>query len=42
MFAFLDYALKTPYVETRLNSILETKRKAAAKAEEAEAGESAN
>ena len=42
VFAFLDYALKTPYVETRLNSILETKRKAAAKAEETEAGESAN
>ena len=40
VFAFLDYALKTPYVETRLNSILETKRKAAAKAEETEAGES--
>ena len=42
VFAFLDYALKTPYVESRLNSILETKRKAAAKAEETEAGESAN
>ena len=48
VFAFLDYSLKTPYVETRLNSMLETKRKAAvekqaaevAKAEETEAGES--
>ena len=42
VFAFLDYALDTPYVQTRLNSILETKRKEAAKAEETEAGESAN
>ena len=42
VFAFLDYAMKTPYVETRLNSMLETKRKEAAKAEETEAGESAN
>ena len=42
VFAFLDYALKTPYVETRLNSILETKRKAAVKVEETEAGESTN
>ena len=42
VFAFLDYALDTPYVQTRLNSILETKRKEAAKAEGIEAGESAN
>ena len=42
VFAFLDYALNTPFVQTRLNSMLETKRKAAAKAEETEVGESAN
>ena len=27
VFGYLDYALKTPYARTRLNSILETKRK---------------
>ena len=42
VFGYLDYALNTPYAKTRLNSMLETKRKAAAKAEETEAGESAN
>ena len=50
VFAFLDYALNTPYAKTRLNSMLETKRKAAvekqaaevAKAEGTEAGESAD
>ena len=42
VFAFLDYALNTPFVQTRLNSMLETKRKAAAKTEETEAGESIN
>ena len=29
VFAFLDYALNTPYAKTRLNSILEAKRKKA-------------
>ena len=42
VFAFLDYALSTPFVQTRLNSMLETKRKEVAKAEGTEAGESAN
>lgn len=47
VFAFLDYALNTPYAKTRLNSILEAKRKEAiekqaaedAKAEGNDAGE---
>ena len=30
VFAFLDYALSTPFVQTRLNSMLESRRKAAA------------
>ena len=46
VFGYLDYALKTLYATTRLNSILETKRKEvaekqvaeAAQAEETEAG----
>ena len=42
VFGYLDYALNTPYAKTRLNSMLETKRKEAAKAEETEAGESGN
>ena len=37
VFAFLDYALNTPYAKTRLNSILETKRKEAAEKQAAEA-----
>ena len=37
VFAFLDYALSTPYAKTRLNSILETKRKEAAEKQAAEA-----
>lgn len=37
VFAFLDYALNTPYAKTRLNSILEAKRKEAAEKHAAEA-----
>ena len=37
VFAFLDYALNTPYAKTRLNSILEAKRKEAAEKQAAEA-----
>ena len=36
VFAFLDYALNTPYAKTRLNSILEAKRKEAAEKQAAE------
>ena len=36
LFGYLDYALKTPYAKTRLNSILETKRKEAAEKQAAE------
>ena len=36
VFAFLDYALNTPYAKTRLNSILEAKRKEAAEKQTAE------
>lgn len=36
VFAFLDYALNTPYAKTRLNSILEVKRKEAAEKQAAE------
>ena len=36
VFAFLDYALNTPYAKTRLNSILEAKRKKAAEKQAAE------
>ena len=39
VFAFLDYALNTPYAKTRLNSILETKRKEAAEKQAAEAAQ---
>ncbi len=42
MFKYLDYALNTPYAKKALENLLETKRKAAAKAEETEAEESAN
>ncbi len=37
VFAFLDYALNTPYAKTRLNSILEAKREEAAEKQAAEA-----
>ena len=37
VFSFLDYALNTPYAKTRLNSILEAKRKEAAEKQAAEA-----
>lgn len=37
VFAFLGYALNTPYAKTRLNSILEAKRKEAAVKQAAEA-----
>ena len=37
VFAFLNYALNTPYAKTRLNSILEAKRKEAAEKQAAEA-----
>ena len=37
VFAFLDYALNTPYAKTRLNSILDAKRKEAAEKQAAEA-----
>ena len=40
VFAFLDYALNTPYAKTRLNSILEAKRKEAAEKQAAEAAKS--
>ena len=36
VFAILDYALNTPYAKTRLNSILEAKRKEAAEKQTAE------
>lgn len=36
VFAFLDYALNTPYAKTRLNSILEAKRKEASEKQAAE------
>ena len=39
VFAFLDYALNTPYAKTRLNSILEAKRKEAAEKHAAEAAQ---
>lgn len=39
VFAFLDYALNTPYAKTRLNSILEAKRKEAAEKQAAEAAQ---
>ena len=39
VFAFLDYALNTPYAKTRLNSILEAKRKEAAEKQVAEAAQ---
>ncbi len=42
VFKYLDYALNTPYAKKALENLLETKRKAAAKAEETEAGELAN
>ena len=42
VFKYLDYALNTPYAKKTLENLLETKRKAAAKAEETEARESAN
>ena len=42
VFSYLDYALNTPYAKKALESLLDTKRKAAAKAEETEAGESAD
>ena len=35
VFAFLDYAINTPYAKSRLNSILETKRKEATESPEA-------
>lgn len=38
----LDYAFSTPFVKEALTNLLETKRKAAAKAEETEAVESAD
>ena len=37
VFAFLDYALNTPYAKTRLNSILEVKRKEVVEKQAAEA-----
>ena len=37
VFAFLDYALNTPYAKARLNSILEAKRKEAAEKQAAKA-----
>ena len=42
VFGYLDYALNTPYAKKALENLLETKRMAAAKAEETEAGESAD
>ena len=42
VFGYLDYALNTPYAKKALENLLETKRKAAAKAEETEAGGLAN
>ena len=39
VFAFLDYALNTPYAKTRLNSILEVKRKEAAEKQAVEAAQ---
>ena len=39
LFGYLDYALKTPYAKTRLNSILEAKRKEAAEKQAAEAAQ---
>ena len=39
VFAFLDYALNTPYAKTRLNSILEVKRKEVAEKQAAEAAQ---
>lgn len=39
VFAFLDYALNTPYAKTRLNSILEAKRKEASEKQAAEAAQ---
>lgn len=39
VFAFLDYAMNTPYAKTRLNSMLEAKRKEDAEKQTAEAGE---
>ncbi len=39
VFAFLDYAMNTPYVKTRLNSMLEAKRKEAAEKQAAEAAQ---
>ena len=40
VFGYLDYALNTPYAKRELEKLVETKRVAAAKAEETEAGES--
>ena len=37
VFAYLQYALNTPYAKTHLANLLEAKRKAAAEAEENEA-----
>ena len=42
VFKYLDYALNAPYAKKALENLLETKQKAAAKAEETEAGESVN
>ena len=42
VFGYLDYALNTPYAKTRLNSMLETKRKETAKTEETKTEELVN
>lgn len=39
VFAFLDYAMNTPYAKTRLNSMLEAKRKKNAEKQAAEAAQ---
>lgn len=39
VFAFLDYAMNTPYAKTRLSSMLEAKRKEAAEKQDAEAAQ---
>lgn len=39
VFAFLDYAMNTPYAKTRLNSMLEAKRKEDAEKQTAEAAQ---
>ncbi len=39
VFAFLDYAMNTPYAKTRLSSMLEAKRKEAVEKQDAEAAQ---